>query len=269
MNELQIVKLENTDISGWDFAMLRAEIQSRLDFYSALVYTDENIKDAKNDRTTLNKVKKIIDDARKAYKSRCLAPYEALEPQIKELVDMIERQRALIDDTVKNYEDRQRAEKEQEIRRYYDRKSATLGDFADRLSLMIFDKKWTNVSTTKAKYEEEILEAINRAASDIESIREMNSPFADTLLSLYCETLSMAQVTAKREELENAAKKASLVSAADPSVTAVHQKDDPSTHTQTQDNNCDGILIRVEATQSQLAQITDFMKAIGVHYEVL
>lgn len=56
MNDLQIVRLENTDISGWDFAMLKAELQSRLDSYAGLVYTDETIKSAKTDHTTLNNV---------------------------------------------------------------------------------------------------------------------------------------------------------------------------------------------------------------------
>ena len=110
MNDLQIIRLENTDISGWDFSMLRAELQRGLDDYAGVVYTDETIKDAKNDRSTLNKVKKVIEDARKSYKARCLAPYDALEPQIKELVNMVEKQRILIDETVKNFENRQKEE---------------------------------------------------------------------------------------------------------------------------------------------------------------
>ena len=61
MSDLQIVRLENTDISSWDFSVLRAELQRGLDSYAGLVYTDETIKDAKNDRSTLNKVKKVID----------------------------------------------------------------------------------------------------------------------------------------------------------------------------------------------------------------
>ena len=64
MNDLQIMRMENTDISVWDFSMLRAELQRGLDSYAGLVYTDETIKDAKNDRSTLNKVKKVIEDHR-------------------------------------------------------------------------------------------------------------------------------------------------------------------------------------------------------------
>ena len=139
------MRLENTDISVWDFSMLRAELQRGLDSFAGLVYTDETIKDAKNDRNTLNKVKKVIDDARKAYKARCLAPYAALEPQIKELVDMVEKQRVLIDETVKDFETRQKEEKELEVRKYYDRKAVVLGNLADALYSKLFDKKWCKI----------------------------------------------------------------------------------------------------------------------------
>ena len=97
MNELQIVKLENTDISQWDFSMLRAELQSRLEYYASLVYTDANIKGAKGDRADLNKVKKAIEDARKSYKAKCLEPHNKLEPQKKERVEMDEEKRVVIE----------------------------------------------------------------------------------------------------------------------------------------------------------------------------
>ena len=59
MNDLQLIHLENTDISAWDFARLRFELQKGLDSYSGIVYTDDTIKDAKNDRAILNKTIKI------------------------------------------------------------------------------------------------------------------------------------------------------------------------------------------------------------------
>ena len=89
MNELQIISLENTDISSWNFEILREELQRSLDHYTGIVYTEDSMREAKNDRATLNIVKKIIEDARKAYKARCLAPYDAVEPKIKELVEMV------------------------------------------------------------------------------------------------------------------------------------------------------------------------------------
>lgn len=267
MNDLQIVRLENTDISNWDFAVLRAELQRRLDSYAGLVYSDATIKDAKNDRSTLNKVKKIIEDARKAYKAQCLAPYETLEPQIKELVDMVEGQRILIENTIKDFEDRQKEEKEQDVRKYYDRKAVVLGSLADALYPKLFDKKWVNASTAKPKYEEGVMAAINDAATDIETIRGMNSPFVDTLLEVYTETLSVDQVKEKQTELEAVAKKADLTPATE-AAAAVGAP--PLAAIQTTPANAeDGTALRIYATQKQMDQITDFMKAIGIRYVLI
>lgn len=266
MEDLQIVNLENTDIGGWNLALLKTQLEQRLAYYKGMVYTDDSIKSAKDDRTTLNKAKKIIEDARKAYKAKCLEPYEALEPQVKELVDMLETQRGLIDDTVKDYENRQKAEKEAEIRAYYNKKAFVLGEYAETLYDKLLDAKWLNASTTKAKYEEGVQLAINNALSDINAIKAMDSPFVDTLIETYISSLSLEQVKVKNEELTAAHNKAGLsqvpISENVSSVQAVpNQEAKPVTSTD------EGTLLRIHATQYQLIQITDFMKAIGVTFE--
>lgn len=268
MNELQIIRLENTDISGWDFSSLRAELQSRLDFYAGLVYTDETIKDAKKDRATLNKVKKVIEDARKAYKARCLAPYDALEPDMRSLVDMVEKQRSLIDSTLKEYEARQKQAKELEIKKFYDRKAIALGDLADRLYPMILDSKWLNASSQRSRYEEEIIAAIASAAADIETVRAWGSPFVDTLIELYCQTRSVDRVKEKQIELEAAARKASLTAEQELPTADPHSlQSDVSGKAAPRSDS--GTVLRIIATKNQLDQITDFMKAIGVRYELV
>lgn len=271
MSEFQISRYENADITTWDFAMFKAELQSRLDAYAGLVYTDETIVSAKNDRATLNKVKKVIEDARKTYKARCLAPYEALEPQIKELVEMVEKQRTLIDETVKDYETRQRETKEIEVRQYYNRKAVVLGTYADILYPKLFDKRWLNVSTSRAKCEESILIAINGAVTDMEAISASGSPFVETLLDIYAETLSMEQVKAKQNELETAAKKASLTTTGTGKTeNMIAAEESVQADTLPVKADCEaGTDVKIYATENQWKQLSDFMKAIGVRYELL
>ena len=222
-----------------------------------------------NDRATLNKVKKAIDEARKAYKAKCLEPYEAMEPQIKELMDLVEGQRTLIDDTVKDYENRQKEAKEQEVKKYYDRKAVALGAYAEHLYSKLFDKKWTNASTARAKYEEDVLVAISGAAADIATIKSMNSPFVETLIGIYTDTLSMNQVKAKQVELEEAAKKASLTTVEAAATAVGMQTPATATKEQTPANAADGVSLKIYASQNQMNQITDFMKAIGARYEFI
>ena len=273
MNEYQLAVFENTDITAWDFDTIRASLRRGLDTYAGMVYTDDSIKDAKNDRAALNKVKKAIEEARKAYKARCLAPYEALEPRIKELVDMVEQQRLLIDDTVKNYENRQKEEKEREIRSYYDRKAVILGNMADVLYPKLFDKKWVSASASRAKYEESILDAINRAQVDLDAIRAMKSPFADTLFKVYAETQSMEKVREKNAEYAAAASGAGLktkeeAAGASASLAAGAERNGAPAQPLPEEAG-DGVTVKIYADPGRVKQITDFMEAIGVRYEFL
>ena len=261
METLQIVSFENTEVSSWDFEMLKAELQHQLDKYAGIIYTDETVKEAKNDRAILNKVKKAISDAEKVYKAKCLEPYESVKPQIKELIDLVENQRSLIDSTVKDFENRQKLEKEQNVRKYYDRKSIVLGDFAKPLYEKLFDSKWTNASTSKVKYEEAIQIAINKAEADIAEIKSWDSSFVNTLLEVYVLTLSVEKAMEKNTELIESVKKAGITEQPKQVETVV----DVAEKLQ-KVNEENGVAMKVYASKSQLNQICDFMKAIGVEY---
>ena len=266
MQELQIINLENTDITSWDFPSLKSELQAYLSYYDNLVYTDATIKDAKKNRSDLNKAKKIVEDARKAYKKLCLEPYEAIEPQIKELTELIEERRQLIDKTVKQYEGRQKEEKEKEVRAYYDQISGICGEDAERVYQKILDPKWLNASASKAKYREEIQIAVASVIRDLERIKTLGSPFGDLLKEQYLETLSMDAVLQKNEELLEASQKAGFTSTVDKEAGSASTviPSEKSTVDETE-----GTLVRIHASQERLNQICDFMKAIGVTYEIV
>lgn len=264
METLQMMSFENTEVTSWNFSKIKEELQYQLNNYVGLVYTDDNIKDAKNDRATLNKVKKAISDAEKAYKEKCLIPYEAIKPQIKELINLIEEQRILIDSTVKDYESRQKMEKEQNVHQYYERKAVVLGTMAEPLYEKLFDSKWTNASTSKVKYEEAIQIAINKAKEDIDAIKSWNSPFEETLLEVYLINLSLEKTKEKNFELVESAKKAGLTN--EPKQTTAATS---SNEKQIKADVENGVAMKLYASQSQLNQIFDFMKAIGVEYELL
>ena len=213
--------------------------------------------------------KDIIEKARKAYKARCLAPYEAVEPKIKELVGMVERQRAPIDEIVKEHESRQKEAKEAEVRKYYDRKAVVLGDLAEELYPKLFDKKWTNASTRRAYYEEGVQAAINKAHDEIEAVKAMASPFTVPLLKVYAETLSMDAVREKNAELTAAVSAAGLTTAEEAAAAAGAAAPAPAVKEQPPASVEEGVAMRIYASQSDMSQLLDFMKAIGVRYEYL
>lgn len=92
----------------------------------------------------------------------------------------------------------------------------------------------------------------------------MESPFVDTLLEKYVATLSLDEAKAKHFELVEAATKAGLnQQQAEVTFQTAKTEDKPVVA-----NAEEGTVLKVYASQYQLNQITDFMKAIGVTYEV-
>ncbi|MBQ8167140.1 MAG: DUF1351 domain-containing protein [Lachnospiraceae bacterium] len=265
MSELQIVNQMESEITAWDFETLKSQFEEKLSVYKNMVYTDDSIRSAKDDKAYLNKVKKALEDKRKAYKAECMAPYEAVEPKIKELVNMVEEQRLLIDETVKDYENRKKAEKEKNVKAFYDKKAFALGEYGEKLYEKLLDPKWLNASTGKKQYEEGVITAINKAANDIAEIKAMESTFYNTLMEIYIETVDIEKVKAKDLELIDSAQKAGIMSVAgEVSVTAESSKFKSNTSAQ-EDG---GIILKVYASEYQLEQLCDFMKAIGVTYEL-
>lgn len=259
MEELQIINLENTEISAWDFEAIKAEVARWLSEYSGIAYTDE--KSAKADKKKLNDLKKALEDRRKEFKKTCLAPYEEIEPKVKELVGMIDTQTANIDKVVKEYDERRTREKEEEIRKFYDKKALDLGNLAEPLYRRLFDQKWLLKGTSKPKYEEGVLTAITKAKEDLAAIKAMESPFVATLVDTYVATLSMEAVQEKNEELVQATSKAGLDAQAETRV-------EEPTFSNSQTDGKEGVTVRIFGTQGQLDQVFDFMKAIGVSYEI-
>ena len=242
MNELKVMNLDNTDISTWDFSSLKTELQAYLSEYEGLVYTDETIKDAKKDRATLKKAKDVIEDAKKAYRQ--------------------------IDETVKAYENMKREAKEKDVREYYDRISESLGPYAERIYEKVFDPKWTNATTSTGKYREAIQNVVASVTRDMAKIIELTSPFEETLKEAYLDTLSMDAVLQKKEELETASSKAGFIGGVESGSESLTAQVIVSSEKAAADET-EGTLVRIHASQARLDQILDFMKAIGVFYEII
>lgn len=265
MDELQIVTLENQNISSWNFEIIKQELLSGLSEYKNLVYTDETMKSAKKDKQTLNQVKDAIEKARKAYKNECLRPYNEIEPKAKELVKLVDDQVKSIDIVINDYTDRLRAEKEKAIHSYYKQKSGCLGEYADEVYNKIFDKKWTNSSTSKNAYEAAIVGAINNVFRDIEEIKALNCDFYSMLVNTYLINLSLEEAMEKYREYSAVAE-------------ALPQRNVSAGNADTEGNsgitcsdfsNDNSVCIRINATEKQINRLKDYMKAIGVEYEII
>ena len=69
----------------WNSEEIKGRVREMMESYKGVVYTEDTMKAAKDDRAALNKLKKAIEDRRKEVKRRCMEPYEQFEKEVKDM----------------------------------------------------------------------------------------------------------------------------------------------------------------------------------------
>lgn len=136
---------------------LKKELAPKLEQYNNLVVTEDSIKEAKNDKANLNKLKKAISDQRISIKKQYMEPYMLLESQCKELDALIDAPIQAIDKQIKVFEEIEKNDKFTELSKAFN--SMELPDWIDIGDVL--NPKWEN-KTQKL----ETLKAEMKANSD-------------------------------------------------------------------------------------------------------
>lgn len=194
--ELKIYENHEQKEIKWNNEELKAEIAEKVKDYKNLVYTDNQIKDAKADRAKLNKLVKALEDKRKEVKKECLQPYEKFESQIKEVIEIVNEPIALIDGQVKEYEEQKKKEKQEQIEKLFEEKN-----IFDWLNLKsVFDEKWLNASKNISRIEVELDEIIAKIDSDIRTLQSLQE-FAFEAIEEYKHSLDISKAIAEGQRL--------------------------------------------------------------------
>lgn len=190
---------------------IKKEIADKVAYYKGLVYTEDQINEAKADRANLNRFVKALDDERKKVKKETLAPYEEFERKLKEITDLVNEPIGEIDKQLKEYEAARQAEKTELINGLI----ANAG-FPDYVKpAMVWSDKWLNKSVSLTAISTEIAEkaeVINKEAEVISNLPE----YAFEAMEVYKTSLNLplalsegqrlADIQKRKVEAENAAK---------------------------------------------------------------
>ena len=150
--ELRVNEVTIPEKIDFNYEELKAELTSKVSFYETLVYTDDQVKDAKADRATLNKLKKTLNDERIRREKEYMQPFDKFKAQVNEIIGIIDKPIAVIDKQVKEFEDQKKANKQKDIEELF----ASIG-FQSFVTLdKIWDPKWLNASVSMKSIEEQM-----------------------------------------------------------------------------------------------------------------
>lgn len=193
--ELKIKEVAFPKAIEFNAAEIKKEIAEKVNFYEGLVYTDEQIGEAKKDRAKLRKFVDALEAKRKEVKAECLAPYNAFEKEMKEIVAIVNKPILMIDGQVKAFEDAQKAKKYEDINEYW---SGLDKPFEIELA-RIFNEKWLNATVKMPAIEAEITAKIEQIRSDLATLENLAFSFEAT--EMYKSTLNLNTAIAEGKRL--------------------------------------------------------------------
>lgn len=189
----------------WNFDELKAEITKKSEAYMNLVYSNEQMKEAKKDRANLRKFVTALEDKRKEIKKQILVPYSDFETKEKELVGIVNQTIENIDTQVKGYEEGLRQEKLAKVKEIYVEEIKDL----DRTIPFekVYKESWLNASTTLKSVREEIASIYAKVDADLKILNADTSPYVFEMKEEYLKNFDLTAALAKKQKLEETAKK--------------------------------------------------------------
>ena len=193
----------------WNYKELKQAIAAKTDEYRGLIYTDDQITEAKSDRATLNKFYKALEDKRKDVKKQIMAPYKDFEEQIKDVERLVQEPIQMIDSQLKEYDDKCKKEKIAGITEMF---KAT--GFPPYVALdRIWDPKWVNKSYRYSQIKADLETEKKRIEEDESIISNFEPELSPMAMTVYRDTLDLKAATDKANEVKELNAKAAELKA--------------------------------------------------------
>ena len=153
----------------WNADEISKEIDEKIGYYKNLVYTEEQVTEAKKDRAKLNKFAAALKAKDGEIKKLCLAPYDEFHKRMQQIIAKVQEPAEMIDKQVKDFEDQQKAEKRKAIQKLFDEKGFQPWVTLDR----IWNSVWLNKSYSLKKVEADLSTIQHSIGEDILMINQM------------------------------------------------------------------------------------------------
>lgn len=268
--ELKINAMETTNAINFNFEELKNEITTKSELYKNMVYTDDTIKTAKEDRASLNKFIKALEDKQKEVKKQCLEPYNNFEKQVKELVRIINEPVTLIGEQITEFEEREKAAKREEVERLFNE-----AGFEPFVKLeQIFDPKWLNKSSSLKSIATELKNIAERIKSDLAVLNEI-SEFQFEATETYKDTLDISKAIAEKNRLVEMQKRKAEHEATqteqESSETEEFVDDEPTFAEwgEELDDSKEWKTIKMLVSESDIKELKSFCAMSGIELEVM
>ena len=194
--ELKMNDYQLPEKISFNFDELKQELTEKVSMYETLVYTDDQIKEAKADKAQLNKLKKALNDERIRLEKEYMVLFNSFKAQVNEIISIIDKPVALIDKQVKEYEDKQKQDKMEQIKALWAEMDVPEGLTLER----VFEDRMLNVSYGMNHVKQKMLDDIKHFNRDMETLAALPE-FGFEAQQEYIRTLDLNKALAEGQRM--------------------------------------------------------------------
>lgn len=178
-------------------------------YYGTLVFNDDQLKEAKDERASINKLVKSIADYRKNIVAEFKKPIEQFETTAKKTEKILKETSDFVDVQVKNFENKVKEKKREEIEKIY---NTQIEELKDVISInQLFNDKWLNKGTTLQSIEDEMKSKLAGIRSGLKAIEELHSEFELEIKNTYLQDFDLSKAIIKNNQLKEQKERLSKV----------------------------------------------------------
>ena len=236
--QFEIIPYNIPESIVFNYDELKRELVERTEVYKTLVYTEDQIKEARSERAAMNKLKDALNAERIRQQKIYMKPFEEFKAKVDDLIATINGASSLIDKQIKEYEEAEKKEKETAIQAMFE----TVGAQPFVTLSRVWNPKWLNKSYTMKQIEQDMRDFVFRVSQEIMTLNSI--PEKDVAIEYYKKTLNLndaihaaqeharieqmkaqaaAEAEERRKEREEAARKAAEEAQAAQTAEPVNQ----------------------------------------------
>jgi len=194
MNELQIVINQQPGVISTNFSEIKESLAAQMQVYKELEVTEVNKVERKKDVATLRKMAKAVNDKKVEVKNEFMKPYTLFEDNVKALIEIINEPIGIIDNQVKEFEEKQRIQKQEDIKAAFNSIIEGYPSLVDEIGLVvIYDNRWENATASMKSVKDEMTAKLNTIRDNVALISSMVSEKKDEALKLFWGDLDVAK----------------------------------------------------------------------------
>lgn len=211
--ELKVNEIAIPEAIQFNYEELKQELTEKVSMYETMVYTDDQIKEAKADKANLNKLKKALNDERIRREKEYMKPFNEFKAQINEIIAIIDKPVAVIDKQVKAFDEKKRQDKMEAIKKLFEESNPPAWLKFEQ----IFNERWLLASVSMRQVQDGIEEWLNEIKNNLDILANLPE-FAFEATEVYKSTLDvqkalnegkrLAEMIKRKQEQERLQKEA-------------------------------------------------------------